>query len=175
MTGRTRLITRVALFSALIYVLSWATSVLPNINFAFFIAFTAGLVWGGIPGLLVGGIGMWLWTWFNPWGPAALPVALAQVGGMALCGLIGRLYRPERTWTYVGVSAVLWFALAGFLCSLSFYVPVAVVDAWVHRPFWPRLIGGLSFSAVSVVANMVIFPLLFGVTRRLYLRETATL
>ena len=37
-----RLIARIALFSALIYVLSWGTSFLPSVNLAFFIAFAAG-------------------------------------------------------------------------------------------------------------------------------------
>ena len=66
------LITRIALFSALIYVFSLGTFYLPNINLAFFIAFSAGFLWGKLPGALAGGVGMWLWTSFNPNGPASL-------------------------------------------------------------------------------------------------------
>jgi hypothetical protein len=41
----------------------------------------------------------------------------------------------------------------------------------VIQPFWPRMWTGMAFSLISLVANFVIFPLLFGVTRRICERE----
>ncbi len=171
MNIRPRLITRIALFSALIYVLSWATAFLPNVNLAFFIAFSAGFLWGLWPGLAVGAIGMWLWTSFNPYGPASLPVMLAQVSGMATCGLIGYGFNRMHRESTGGLSHRLWLVLAAIACTISFYLPVTVVDAWVYQPFWPRLITGLPWIGISLVANAIVFVVLFGVTLHLQRRE----
>ena len=173
MTPRVRLVTRIALFSALIYVLSWVTSYLPSVNAAFFIAFSAGYIWGAGPGIAVGALGMWLWTSFNPLGPAALPIAASQIVGLAACGLVGRVFRPIVSPSHKHSSRFMVLLLAALVCTLVFYTPVSIIDAWVFQPFWPRLIGGLPFVAISLAANAVVFPLLFGATRRICERESA--
>ena len=170
MTRTTRLIARIALFSALIYVFSWSTAWLPNVNFAFLITFVAGYLWGAVPGMLVGGVGMWLWTSFNPYGMAPLPIVAVQVLGLAVCGLIGflcrRLIGDSRT------GRARWaLLLAALLCTLAFYLPVSLVDAWLFQPFWPRLISGLSFMGISLIANMILFPLSLAVILKIRKRE----
>ncbi|MCD6249041.1 MAG: hypothetical protein J7J98_01755 [candidate division Zixibacteria bacterium] len=170
MNRSTRLIARIALFSALIYVLSWSTALLPNVNFAFLIAFTAGYFWGAIPGILVGSVGMWLWTSFNPFGPAPLPIAVVQVVGLATCGLIGFLSRHLIDDSRIGRSRLV-LLLAALLCTLAFYLPVSLVDAWLFQPFWPRLITGLSFMGISLISNMILFPLSLAVILRIRKRE----
>jgi uncharacterized membrane protein len=172
MTASARLITRIALFAALIYVLCWATSFLPNVSLAFFVAFSAGCLWGLVPGILVGAIGMWLWSTFNPYGPASLPVTISQVLGMLMCGAAGAAY-AGLTKQRLEISTRQRFTLvaAGLTCTLIYYIPVSVVDAWVYQPFWPRLLTSVPFVGISAVSNMLIFPLLFGVTLRLYAKE----
>jgi hypothetical protein len=171
MTSRVGLVTRVALLAALIYVLSWATSYFPGVNAAYFVAFSAGYVWGFGAGAAVGGLGMWLWTSFNPLGPAALPIALAQIGGMAAAGLWGRLFRPILCGGGNQSLLRLWLVLAAAACTATYYAPVALTDAWVFQPFWPRMVANLPFVGISLVANAAIFPLLFGATRRISERE----
>jgi hypothetical protein len=56
-------------------------------------------------------------------------------------------------------------------CTLLFYIPVNFVDAWVFQPFWPRFVAGMLWTVVSLGFNAVIFPLLFKVAVRLYVRE----
>jgi len=175
MTLQPRLITRIALFAALIYVLAWATAPLLNVKLSFFMAFAAGFLWGLIPGILAGGLGQWLWTVFNPYGPATPWVMIAQVVGLAGCGALGRLFRNPVLGASSSTTRMVRLALAAALCTLVFFVPVSLVDAWVYQPFWPRLIGGLPFAAISLGANLLIFPLLFGVVRHLYERERASL
>ena len=170
MSRTTRLIARIALFSALIYVLSWSTALLPNVNFAFLIAFMAGYLWGAAPGVLVGAVGMWLWTSFNPFGPAPLPIAVVQVIGLAACGLIGFLSRYLIDDSRTGRSRLV-LLLAALLCTLAFYLPVSLVDAWLFQPFWPRFITGLSFMGISLIANMILFPLSLAVIIRIRKRE----
>ena len=171
MSGNIRLITRIALFSAMIYVLSWGTTFLPNVNLAFFITFLSGYLWGAVPGLLVGMIGMGLWTSFNPYGPATFPVMLAQVVGMGACGLIGHIFKRMRLGSLSQPHKLIMLTVAAIVCSLVFYLPVTAVDAWVYQPFWPRFYTGLAWGMVSLLANLMIFPLLFVAVRRLYDRE----
>jgi uncharacterized membrane protein len=171
MSVKLRLITRIALFAALIYVLSWGTSYLPNVSLVFFIVFTAGFLWGAAAGMLVGAIGMGLWTTFNPYGLADFSIMLAQVGGISLSGVTGFFFR-KGDWAEKGKKSLLAsLVLVALVCTFLFYLPVNFVDAWIYRPFWPRFITGMLWSLVSVAANVIIFPLLFPVTRYLYDRE----
>jgi uncharacterized membrane protein len=170
-----RLITRIALFAALIYVMAWATAPLLNVKLTFLMAFAAGFLWGMIPGVLVGAIGQWLWTLFNPYGPATLPVMIAQVAGLAACGALGRVFRRFILGTTTRPAKIITLGLAAASCTLAFFLPVTLVDAWVYQPFWPRMIGGLPFVAISLGANLLIFPLLFGIVLHLYEREQAWL
>ncbi len=173
MTGGPRLLTRIALFSALIFVLSWGTAYLPNVKFTFFIVFCAGFLWGAGPGLMVGAIGTGLWTWLNAYGPAPLPIMLAQIIGSAACGPVGALFRRFNLFTRGKSTVALAMILAALLCSLCFYIPVNVVDAWLFQPFWPRFVAGSIWMLVSLAANMLIFPLLFPALRLLHAREEA--
>ncbi len=172
MNPTVRLITRVALFSALIYVLSLGTSYLPNVNLVFFVVFFAGIAWGLVPGLLVGAIGMGLWTIFNPFGPATIPVTIAQIAGASVSGIIGALVRKQGWLRSSGVMLTSVLVLSAILCTVGFYLPVNLVDAYVFQPFWPRFISGSLWSLISLATNMLIFPLLFRAVRGLYTRES---
>lgn len=173
MIRRSSLIARVALSAALVYVLSWGTSYLPNVNLIFFIVFSAGFLWGAGPGALVGAIGMGLWTLFNPFGPAAAPVMVAQIIGAVFSGIIGAAFRRIVSPHARPNRLVIGLVVSAALCTLLFYLPVNFVDALVFQPFWPRFIGGLIWAAISLGANSVIFPLLFPATRYLYDRGWA--
>ena len=171
MTIGLKLLTRVALFSALVYVFMWLTSSLPNVNLVLFIVFSAGFVWGAAAGALVGIIGMGLSTVFNPYGPAQFYVMLAQVFGAALSGVVGAGFR-RLGWQEMGrtrLAAILIGAAA--VCTALYFIPVNLVDAWLIGPFLPRLATGFLWSLLSLGSNILIFPLLFVVTRRLYSKE----
>jgi len=174
MTRGLKLLTRVALFSALVYVFTWLTASLPNISLTLFIIFMAGFVWGSVAGSLVGIIGMGLSSAFNPYGPAHLYVMLAQMIGAALSGVVGGAF-ASGGWRQTGRKKLtLSLALIGGGCTILYFLPVNVIDAWLIGPFWARLTGGSLWSLVSVGSNVLIFPLLFGVARHLYVRENGT-
>lgn len=166
-----RLVTRIGLFSALVYVFSWATIYLPNVSLIFFVVFSAGYLWGKTAGMLVGMIGMGVWTTFNPYGPAHLYIMIAQVVSASFSGFLGSLFRLTNPHALVSFGFRIKLALSGGLCALLYFLPVMTMDAWLFGPFWVRLIGGLPWVGFSIVANMIIFPLLFGVTRRILHRE----
>jgi hypothetical protein len=175
MNVRLQLVARIALFSALVYVLSWGTAYLPNVNFIFFIVFSAGFLWGVVPGVLVGSIGMGLWTLFNPYGPAPVPIMVAQVAGAAGSGIVGAVFRAGDWPRRKKVTLTFHLMMAAVVCTLLFYLPVNTVDSWVFQPFWPRFFSGALWGVISLGFNLVIFPLLFTAARYLYLRENALL
>ena len=175
MTINPRVLTRIALFAALIYVLAWGTSFLPNVNLMFFIVFTAGFVWGAAAGVAVAVVGMGLWTVFNPFGPAPLPMMLVQVLGMTVSGFAGAgfssIYRPGIS----RIKLILQLSIFSIICTFGFYLPVNIVDAWLFRPFWPRFVTGIIWSLISLGSNLIIFSLLFPVARYLYDRECSAI
>jgi len=168
---RVGLISRIAVFSALIYVLGLATVYLPNVNLVFFVVFSAGLMWGLVPGMLVGAVGMGLWTWFNPYGPAAPPIMIAQVVGAAGSGLVGWRFDRLQWPSFSSLRLNLTLLAASVACGLIFFAPVTVTDAWLFQPFWERLILGMPMVGLSVAANAVIFLVLFRPVSHLYRME----
>lgn len=168
---RVRLLTRIALFAALCYVTSLATLAIPNVKLLFFVVFSAGFLWGILPGILVGLIGVGLWTFFNPFGPAGLPISLTQMIGGALCGVVGALFFHLPWEKMSRLLLIILLIITSLVVSLLFFVPVNLLDAWLFGPFWPRFWMGMSWSVFSIVANALIFPLLFPAVRLLYERE----
>ncbi len=164
-------IARVAVFSALVYIVSWATGFLPNVTLGFFVIFSAGYLWGGAAGVTTGAIGFGLWSAFNPYGPAPLPIMGAQALGGTLVGLIGQMASRFRLEALTRGWRIVLLAFTGVFATVVFYLPVTLVDAWLFQPFKARLIAGIGWSLWPIAANAVIFPLLFGATAALYARE----
>jgi uncharacterized membrane protein len=164
-------IARVAVFSALVYIVSWATGFLPNITLGFFVVFSAGYLWGSAAGVVTGAVGFGLWSAFNPYGPAPLPVMAAQALGGALVGLVGQAANRMHLGSRTGPWRVALLALIGAFCTLAFYLPVTLVDAWLFQPFEVRMATGLGWALWPLAANLLIFPLLFGATAALYARD----
>ncbi len=156
-----RLIPRIGLFAALIYILSMATAPLPNVNLIFFIVFIAGFMWGAFSGMLVGAFGMGLSSFFSPFGPAALPVMIAQIFGASLSGLFGAIYYYSYGNEISKLKMYLWIPLFSILCTLGYFIPVNIVDSWLFQPFWERFYISSLWSLISVVSNMLLFMLLF--------------
>lgn len=156
-----RLIPRIGLFAALIYVLSWATAMLPNVNLIFFIVFIAGFMWGIIPGMLVGAFGMGLSTFFSPFGPAAFPIMITQIISASLSGLLGALYFSMYGVDLKTVNRFILIPLFSIACTLTFFIPVNIIDSWLFQPFWERFYISSLWSLISVGSNLVLFTLLF--------------
>jgi hypothetical protein len=171
MKFRLQIITRVAVFAALVFIFSYGSVFLANVNASFFIVFAAGFLWGVGPGIGVGLIGFFLWSMFNPFGPVVFPLLLSQLIGISISGILGALFakiiNPGKYTARDGV----WLVLAGFLSGVTYHIFVDIVDAWLYQPFWPRLIGGMVFSLITIVSNCIIFPLFYPAMAFLHARE----
>lgn len=166
-----RIITRVAIFASLVFVFSYLSMFLYNINLGFFIIFSAGFLWGIWPGIGTAVIGYFLWSNFNPYGPVPFPLLMSQMLGVSLIVFVGvfasKIIMPEkkdRRYLFI-------LALSGSLAGLLYHIPVDIVDALIYQPFWPRLIGGLFFSLITIVSCGIIFPLFYPALKFMYVKE----
>jgi biotin transporter BioY len=83
-----------ATFVALAVALGFSLVHVPNVELVTLVIFMAGYILGSKGGFIVGIISMGLFTTLNPMGAPVLPVALAQVGGMAAIGAVGGAIQP---------------------------------------------------------------------------------
>ncbi len=171
MNSSLRIIARVAVFAALVFIFSYLSVFLSNVNPAFFIVFAAGFLWGIWPGIGVGVIGFFLWSNFNPMGPAPAPLLISQLIGISFSALIGVLASQTLTPESRNIKSALIMVLSGLLTGLFYHMIVDVVDAWLYQPFWPRLIGGTVFSLITIISNCIIFPMFYPALVYLYHRE----
>ncbi|RKX18289.1 MAG: hypothetical protein DRP51_09415 [Candidatus Zixiibacteriota bacterium] len=171
MSYNLRIITRVAVFASLVFIFSYFSVFLYNINLGFFVIFASGFLWGLWPGVGVGLVGYFLWSNFNPFGPVPFPLLLSQLVGVSLIALVGmiasRIFKPEM-WNRKGLIIL---AISGFFSGLFYHLPVDIVDALLYQPFWPRLIGGLIFSLITIVSCGIIFPMFYPALAFLYKKE----
>lgn len=166
-----RIITRVGVFASLVFIFSYFSVFLYNINLGFFVIFLSGFLWGPGPGVGVGLVGFFLWSNFNPFGPVPFPLFLSQLAGVSMIAFIGvivsRLFKPV-IWNR---KSMIILTASGFLSGLFYHIPVDIVDALLYQPFWPRLIGGAIFSLITIVSCSIIFPLFYPALALMYKKE----
>ena len=170
MNRRLKIMTRVAVFAALVFIFSYFAVFLHNVNPSFFVVFAAGFLWGGWAGIGVGMIGFFLWSNFNPFGPAPLPLIVAQMIGISFTALLGCLIK-RVSGDRGGVRIMFLLIGAGMLSGLLYHIAVDAVDAYLYQPFWPRLAGGLIFSLITIISNAIMFPLFFPALKIIGVRE----
>jgi uncharacterized membrane protein len=166
-----RFVARVALFTALAYVSALISVYIPNVSLIYIVVFAAGAVFGLSGGIIVGGLGMLLWSMFNPYGMTALPVTVAQVAGMMIVGLLGAVARTSEIMTRTTGWGFFVFVLFGLVSGLLFQLVVSTAYAWLYGPFWPALISNMGFALLTVVSNGIIFPLCYPLLVKLAARE----
>lgn len=162
---------RVALFAALAYVMALASVYIPNVSLSFAAVFICGALFGLKTGTAAGGLGMFLWTVFNPFGMAPLPITIAQIVGMIFVGGIGSIVAGSILLNRVIPRGFLVFALLGLISGLVYQILVSGVSAWLFGPFWASLSAGLVFSLLTIVSNALIFPACYPLTVKLAIRE----
>jgi hypothetical protein len=175
MSTRVKILARVAVFAALVFVFSYFSVWLYNVNLAFFIVFSAGCLWGLWPGIGTGVIGFFLWSNFNPFGPAPFPLLISQLIGISFSAVLGVALSGFIHARGRGAQRMLILSACGLASGFGYHLIVDVVDALLYQPFWPRLIGGLVFSLITIVSNCIIFPLFYPALDFLREREKKTI
>lgn len=174
MMRRSRKLAGMAIFSAMAYVAALISFYIPNVNLNFVVVFFGGLLFGVGPGIIIGALGMFLWTTFNPLGMAEFPVMLAQVAGMSVTGLLGGLMAGQSLVCKYKSYGFLIFLLLGLLSGLIFQLFVSGTFAALYGPFWPQLYSNMAWALLTIVSNAVIFSVCYPIAIRITTRERTT-
>ncbi len=147
---------------------------LPNIEpftlVYFFIGYRYGLVWG----IVIAGLGEFLYSAFNPFGAALPPVMVAQVVGMGIVGLCGGLFGHYDSWRVCSHSRR-WGLLAVAIClTLVFDLLTNLAMVWTLGNLVEWLYAAIPFSALHIAANSVLFVFAFPVLQKLMPDATET-
>lgn len=170
MMAEGRFAARVAIFSALAYVLALVSVYIPNVSLMFIAIFASGAVFGSKCGVGAGGLGMFLWTVFNPFGMAAAPIMLAQIVGMMMVGALGGLVAVSPVMRTIAPRGFWLFGVMGLLAGFVYQLIVSGVNAWLFGPFRESLQAGLVFALLTILSNAVIFPAAYPIIVKLAVR-----
>lgn len=145
-----------AIFVALAVALGFALVHVPNVELITLVAFMSGYLLGASRGFLIGFISMGFFTVFNPLGVPVVPVAAAQVSGMAVIGFVGGL---AMRWTEKG-SAWIKLGVLGLACTFFYDLATNAAMAFsfgMLSRLFAVLIAGLAFSILHMASNLLIF------------------
>lgn len=164
-------VARVAVFAALAFGVNAPFLAVPNIETFSLALFLTGLflgVFNGVAAALVAGT---IFIFFNPNGPQPVLIAgIVQVAGFSLFGLCGgllrnRVLRIERT-----VFSAVVLAVAGLSLTLFYDLSTNLAFAMLFGPFWPTMVAGMSFGAVHISSNTVLFGFSGALVYRIWKR-----
>ncbi len=151
--------TQLGAFTALAVTMGYLFSVVPNVEMVTATIFIAGFIMGPWEGLAVGIVAEGLYSLFNPYGPAAPPLFIAQVVSMAITGFVGGHFGKHRS----GLTpwAPVYLALAGLGLSLLFAVLTTLSFMPLAGLSFHQLTGsfiyGIGFYLTHILSNTLIF------------------
>lgn len=157
-----------AAFMAAVVAAGLTLSLVVHVELVTLVVFASGIALGAWRGALVGALGMTLYVFANSairgFPPSPLPLLAAQATGMAIAGILGGWWR--RIWLRSGRPgrrAFLLLPVLGALSSGVFQVLTNIVYALFMSPEAASRMGvflsGLSFGALDVLSNAIIFAL----------------
>lgn len=153
-------VARIAIFAALAFGVNAPFLAIPNIETFSLALFLTGLFLGKFDGVATSIIAGFIFIFFNPNGPQlVLTIGLTQVFGFVLFGLTGGAMRKSILINEGSRRSAVLLAVAGLVLTFWYDFSTNVVFALTFGPFWPTLIGGLSFAIVHIISNTVLFGL----------------
>lgn len=145
----------IALSSATAIALGYALVALPNIELVTATLFIAGMIIGWKRSIYVAVITYLVFSLFNPFGfPNPLLLA-AQIAGAIFAVIAGDLSNKYDN--------PFFFFISGFLVTLIYDLLTNIAGYLIFvskQTFIAYLIGGLSFSLIHIVSNILIFTVL---------------
>ncbi len=162
---------RVAVFAALAFGVNAPFLAIPNVETFSLALFLSGLFLGKASGVATAAIAGLIFIFFNPNGPQpVLLVGMAQLFGFLLFGFAGGVLRPLLLKKGNTIRSTLILISAGALLTLWYDLSTNLVFAALFGPFWPVLIGGISFSLIHLVSNTVMFGLAGAIVHKIWRR-----
>jgi uncharacterized membrane protein len=166
---------KMGMFVALAIVLKLPILSIPNVEFFTFIVFSAGYLFGLIEGAIVGGVSMSLYTTFNPYGLAPLPIAFSQVFSMILIGISGGIAfksnmvcrNPSGSRTGLKTRPYIAMAMSAIVLTLIYDLLTNLAVAYTLGNFMPVMVAAIPFSFIHIASNLAIFVVLTPVLFKL--------
>ena len=170
MNSRIRKITYSAIFIAIIVGVGYALAFVPNVELVTALIFLSGVLMGWKSGLIIGGLGEFLFSALNPLGSGLIfpPMLIAQVLAMVIIGGVGRLcgnfvlsWQPRlRNFIAIGLLGGLLTIFYDICVSIAY--PLSAGFNW--RGLVTTLAAGLVFSIIHIIVNLIVFLFLVPVT-----------
>ena len=139
--------------------LGYALALVPNVELVSFVCVVSGALlgklWGGIDGALIFG----LYSLLSPFGMPPVPLFITQIICGAVMGISGAVVRKKLT-------SPLYAALTGVLLTLFYDIATNAAGYFsfpTAQTFFVYLLGGITFAAVHIISNGVLFAVLFPV------------
>ena len=160
----------------------------PNVEFFTFIVFCAGFLFGITEGAIVGGLSMSLYTTFNPYGLAPLPIAFSQVFSMILIGISGGMTFksniicrdrpfPPLAGSALGMTGLpraglktcpyIIMGILAIVFTLIYDLLTNFAVAYILGSFIPVMVAAIPFSLIHIASNLAIFVVLTPVLLKL--------
>lgn len=156
------------MFSAVAIAASYTRPVYLNIEPMSIVIFLSGIALGLKIGAAVGSLSEAIFSQFNPYGPAPLPVFVAQIGCMMFIGISGGVFRRLYCESDSNLSISLKMGVAGFYLTLVFDLVTNLGSAisFYNGDYAIALLLGLYFMVIHVVSNTIIFGTIGPVVSR---------
>jgi len=163
-----KLISRIAIFTALAIALGYILSFVPNLELVTSTIFLSGVLLGGSAGMLVGALSFLVFGFANPMGPSPLPLLVSQMLGGIFAGFMGGIYK-RKNWNRVYILILL-----GIFITFIYDILTTSVG-WIFFPtkntFLAYLIVGLPFVlwhiwTQSLIYGFILFPIVKHLKKR---------
>lgn len=160
---RLRKISYSGIFIALILAVGYALSYVPNLELVTALIFLSGYFLGIQYGLLIGILGEFLFSAFNPMGSGLMfpPMIIAQVVSMAIVGVAGGILGGFMSKQVFKKYYVIVFGIAGFVLTFIYDVFVSLAypisAGFDLKQTIGVLLSGIVFSLLHLGINSLVF------------------
>lgn len=157
-----------AIFSAVAIAASYSRPAYLNIEPMSIVVFLSGIALGLRVGAVVGTVSEAIFSQLNPYGPAPLPIFVAQIGCMMFIGISGGVFGRLCSESDSNLSISLKMGFAGFYLTLVFdlLTNLGAAISFYNGDYAIALILGLYFMIVHVVSNTIMFSTIGPVVSR---------
>jgi hypothetical protein len=152
-----RKLSMTAVFAALAIAVGYLLWAVPNVEGISAVTFFGGYFTGALPGMVVGAVGIGVFSFFNPLGPPLPAVLAAQILVMGLIGAAGHFWGSLNSRLCLpGLTAGMLGAGLTFLYGIAADYGFAVSQGRGDDPL-PVIGAGIPFSVLHIVSNAAIF------------------
>ena len=163
---RIRKISYSGIFIAMIMAIGYTLAYVPNFELVTTLIFLSGYFMGIRAGLMIGLVGEFLFSAFNPMGSGLNfpPMLIAQIFSMGIAGICGgvignltsKVQFKKFYITIFGITGLLLTIIYTILVSMAF--PISAGLEW--NQVFGILLSGVVFSTMHIVMNFMVFTTL---------------